>query len=110
MRIDTKIYINDNSNNALLGRGPVELLESIDKMGSVRKAAISMNMSYSKAHKMIKNIEMKFGKEVFRKSIGGSCGGGTVLTDYGKKLVSDYKKLEKNIKKYAVFQFDKIMK
>ncbi|MFH1414680.1 MAG: LysR family transcriptional regulator [Elusimicrobiota bacterium] len=39
------------------------MLEKIGRIGSVRKAAIQMNMSYSKAHSMIVRMEKEIGEQ-----------------------------------------------
>lgn len=108
MEIDLKIYIKEKKGKPFLGKGPVELLESIEKHGSIRKAAADMRMSYSKAHNMVVRAEEKFEKKFLKKSIGGKTGGGSVLTGAAKTLLSDYRKLERDIKKYAEKKFDEI--
>lgn len=108
MKIDVKIYIKKKYGKPFMGKGPIELLENIEKQGSIRKAADYMKMSYSKAHNMVVRVEKKFGKQFLRKSIGGKTGGGSVLTASAKMLINDYKRLERDIKKYACREFEEI--
>ena len=91
-----------------MGKGPAELLENIGQLGSIRKAARRMNMSYSKAHGMIKKLEKKLKKKLLEKSIGGETGGGAVLTRAADMLIADYRKLERDIKKYAGRNFNEL--
>ncbi len=106
MEIDVKIYIKEKDRKPFLGKGPVELLENIEKTGSIKKASDNMNMSYSKAHYMVVKLEEKFGQKILKKFIGGKTGGGSVLTNFAKKLIKDYRRLERDIKEYASKKFD----
>ncbi len=98
MDIDIKIYIKNDEGIPILGRGPVLLLEEIENTGSIRKASKNMEMSYSKAHTLIKKIEKNFSFDIVKKSIGGKSGGGTKLTRKGKELIDRYKKIESTLK------------
>ncbi len=54
MIIKHKIWLEDNGEKAF-GLGPLKLLEAVHKMGSLKKGAESINMSYNKAWNLIKN-------------------------------------------------------
>ncbi|NPA71640.1 MAG: LysR family transcriptional regulator, partial [Gammaproteobacteria bacterium] len=43
-------------NDGYVGIGRVELLERIDRLGSMNKAALEMGMSYKKAWKLIEEL------------------------------------------------------
>ncbi|MDA3792818.1 MAG: LysR family transcriptional regulator, partial [Elusimicrobia bacterium] len=73
----------------------------------IRQAAKKMNMSYSKAHKMVKKMEKEIGGKLLKKQAGGSGGGGTGLTRRAGKLIEDYENMEKDIKKFAQKRFKK---
>ena len=105
MDIKVKIYIEKSRGEAFIGRGPVQLMEKIDRMGSIRSAASDMKMSYSKAHSLIRGIEESLGRPIVEKSAGGSGGGGTVLKPGAKKIIKNFLKLEKDIKEYARLKF-----
>ncbi len=105
MEVDIKIYIKNKSGRSFLGRGPVELLSRIKQRSSIRRAAADMEMSYSKAHAVIKKLEESVNFRVVEKRIGGFSGGGTRLTAEGKQFVADYRKMENNIKSAAEKEF-----
>ena len=58
MRAQTKIIFLDDQNQKFFGEGPAQLLHAIETYGSLRRAAISMNMAYTKALKIIQNANM----------------------------------------------------
>ncbi|NLB34464.1 MAG: LysR family transcriptional regulator [Elusimicrobia bacterium] len=106
MKIELKIYILSESGEAVLGLGPVELLEKIDSMGSIRSAALSMNMSYSKAHGRIQRLENSLKQEILKSKIGGKKGGGSELTSYARNLIKEYRSLENRIKNKSAKEFE----
>ena len=55
MRVAGRLWIEIDGNN-FLGSGRIELLEKIETLGSLRKAAISMGLSYRKAYYAIRSI------------------------------------------------------
>lgn len=84
------------------GSGISELLQKIDQLGSINKAAKSIGMNYKKALSIIKRAESKLGKQLIEKSIGGTSGGGSELTQFGKFFVYQFNAMEKDIKEYAL--------
>lgn len=75
------------------GPGRADLLERIKESGSIAKAAKIMGMSYKKAWDMIEEMNSKGQKPYVVARKGGQKGGGTELTDTGKKVVASYWKL-----------------
>lgn len=75
----------ERENTVLLGPGRALLLERIDQMGSLRKAAQSMNMSYRAAWGKIKKTEALLGQSLVEKT--GHDRSGYSLTPYGKQLL-----------------------
>ena len=84
------------------GSGISELLQKTDQMGSINKAAKSIGMNYKKALNIIKRAESKLGKQLIEKSIGGTEGGGSKLTPFGRSFVYQFNAMEKEVKEYAL--------
>jgi molybdate transport system regulatory protein len=81
------------------GPGPAELLELIDREGSITKAAAKMEMSYKKAWDIVRNINTN-GKERFVEiQKGGGHGGGASLTKTGRAVLKEYHSLTSKIDK-----------
>ena len=86
----TRIVFLDDSNEKFFGEGPARLLRGIEESGSLRAAAMSMNMAYTKALKLIRNAENALGFALILRSTGGKDGGGSCLTAEGKEWLMRY--------------------
>ncbi len=87
------------------GPGRADLLELIEESGSISKAAKAMGMSYKKAWAMVDEMNTRGSKPFVIAQKGGEKGGGTQLTEAGKKMVSAYRKL--NDRLFAVIEKNK---
>jgi molybdate transport system regulatory protein len=79
---------------ALLGGNRIRLLEAVEKQGSISKAARSIPMSYKAAWDALEELNNLADEPVILRNIGGAGGGGTKLTDYGRKLVAMFRAVE----------------
>lgn len=70
----------------------VELLRAVDVAGSLNAAAGELGRSYSRAHKRLAALEEAFGPLVESRR-GGDGGGGSVLTDRARGLLSRFERL-----------------
>ena len=93
------VRINFEPQGNMIGPGMVELMERIEGHGSIRKAAVSMDMSYQKAWLLIDNVQQIFGGAIFTTEIGGRHGGGTGLTELGRELIQTFRNVQKKIDK-----------
>ena len=90
MKAVTKILFLDDEGEKFFGEGPARLMHAIEETGSLRAAAISMNMAYTKALKLIRNAEAALGFSLIHRQIGGKDGGGSTLTQEGKEWLCRY--------------------
>ena len=90
------IRIDFEPSGSALGPGMAELLERISRLGSIRKAAASMEMSYRKAWLLLQDMNKTFGAPVVATETGGSSGGGAQLTELGTRLLKTYRVIEKS--------------
>lgn len=95
----------DAEGRSVLGRGVVQLLEAVDKFGSLNQAAQSMKMAYSKAWRITKGTEAALGFKL----VESVRPNGTVLTPEGKKLIRVYNELRADLQKQAEKKFQKLM-
>ena len=73
-----------------LGPGVARLLHAVQQLHSLRAAALSMDMAYSKAWTVIKNSEKALGFPLLSSTTGGKGGGGASLTPEGLRLLEAY--------------------
>jgi len=89
-----KIWIEDDG-RPLLGKGGAEILEEIGKEKSISMAAKKLGMSYRYVWNYLQKIEKTISEPIVETFRGGkSGGGGAELTDLGKNLLGEYKRLE----------------
>ena len=72
------------------GPGVAELLRRVRELHSLRAAAMSMNMAYSKAWTIVKSSERILGVQLLHTSVGGRSGGGAQLTEEAVRLLDAY--------------------
>ena len=90
MKPVTKIILTNDNGIKFFGEGPCRLLHCVEKTGSLRAAAMEMEMAYSKASKILKQAEENLGFSLTTRSTGGKDGGGSILTPEGKQLLWQY--------------------
>ncbi len=92
MKLVTKIILTDDDGTKFFGEGPCQLLRSVEKNGSLRAAALEMEMAYSKASKLLRQAEESLGFPLTTRTTGGKDGGGSVLTPGGKRWLRQYER------------------
>ncbi|MBR5870583.1 MAG: LysR family transcriptional regulator [Clostridia bacterium] len=90
MKAITKIVIIDDNGDKFFGEGPCRLMRAIEETGSLRGAAQSMGMAYTKALKLISNAEKALGFRLTERVTGGKDGGGSSITPKGKEWLIRY--------------------
>lgn len=88
------------------GRGIVLLLDNIEKTGSIKKAAGSMGMAYSKAWKILNAVEKEFGIKLLERD--GHRG--SSLSPQARQLLDAYKAVLDEIDEAADYAFKRHFK
>lgn len=101
MRLNVKLGLRDASEDPFMGIGLVRLLRGVERTGSLNRAAGEMDMSYSKAHKLVKRLEDALGYPALDAAAGGSRGGGSSLTPRGRRFLERYEALDAAVRKEA---------
>ncbi len=83
------------------GPGVAELLRRVREHHSLRAAAMSMNMAYSKAWTILRSAQEGLGMKLLHSSTGGKNGGGAVLTAEGEQLLAAYEGYCAQLNDYA---------
>jgi molybdate transport system regulatory protein len=105
MRLHLKLSILNDQGVPFMGRGPVQLLQGIERLGSINQAAKEMKMSYVKAFKIIKNMENCLGGKILNTTIGGKDYGGSKLTPLAAKFLDFYMAYEAEVVNFAQERF-----
>ena len=80
------------------GKGIVQLLEGVERLGSINKATGEMGMAYSKAWKIINAVEKEFGILL----IARDGARGSALTPEAKEMISRYHEINDAAQKAAL--------
>ena len=83
------------------GPGVCELLEGIRETGSIQAAAARMELSYTKAWKILNRAEKELDKTLISRVSGGRNGGSSTLTEAGKEAMESFRKMEAKLSAYA---------
>jgi len=86
----------DLDTESRIGPGKIELLENIDKFGSISAAGRAMDMSYKRAWDLVDEINRVCRQAAVERQTGGRNGGGAALTPFGASLVARYRKIERD--------------
>ncbi|MBC7726817.1 MAG: TOBE domain-containing protein [Microbacteriaceae bacterium] len=79
---------------AFLGDTRVRLLEAIAQHGSISQAAKHVPISYKAAWDAVDAMNNLADQPLVQRSAGGPAGGGTVLTEHGRRVVAMYRAVE----------------
>ena len=90
MKPSIRTYLCNDENHRFFGEGPRQLLHAIDETGSLRSAALSMNMAYTKALRIIRSAEATLGFPLTVRTTGGKGGGGSQMTAEAREFLAKY--------------------
>jgi molybdate transport system regulatory protein len=92
-RLRSKLEV-DTEFGSFLGDTRIRLLEAIDQHGSISQAAKAVPLSYKAAWDAIDVMNNLADQPLVVRSTGGRNGGGTLLTEHGRKTIALYRALE----------------
>ncbi len=99
------LRLEDGEGQRRFGPGVAALLAEVQAHRSLRAAAGSMGMAYSKAWRIVRSAEDAFGCKLLDSTIGGRHGGGAVLTGEAEALLEAYQALRAEVDAYARERF-----
>lgn len=77
-----------------IGPGKADLMEGIERCGSIAAAGREMGMSYKRAWELIGTLNAIFRAPLVESTRGGPGGGGATLTDLGREVLTQYRAFE----------------
>jgi len=84
----------EKDEEVVLSTWRVNLLEAIGSTGSITAAASEMDVPYRRAWERIREMEQRLGFSLLDTEIGGSGGGGAVLTENAKDFIARFQQFE----------------
>lgn len=90
------------------GPGKAELLEAIQRTGSISQAAKSMNMSYRRAWQLVDTMNQCFHSNLVDTQTGGTHGGGAIVTELGQVILSKFRTMEQQAVQAVDAEFEAI--
>lgn len=84
----------ENDAGAALSSKRIRLLEKIGELGSISQAAKAVPLSYKAAWDAIEQLNSTAPQPLVERTSGGRQGGGTRLTEYGRRMTVMYRALE----------------
>ena len=91
LRLKSSQWIVDEEDNAIIGKGRMEILDNIEKTGSINQTAKMMKMSYKAVWSKIKATE----KHLDTLIVHTDRKEGSRLSKEGKELLEKYRLLKK---------------
>ena len=88
------------------GPGIAALLTRVREQHSLRAAAMSMGMAYSKAWTILKASEAGLGFKLLHSTTGGKHGGGATLTPEAESLLAAYESYCTALRAYGAELFE----
>lgn len=94
LQADSRFWL-EREGRPFLGHSRAELLEHIDATGSIAEAARAMGMSYKNAWDTVDAMNNLAEEALVERQKGGRHGGGSSLTEYGRRAVGLFRELER---------------
>ncbi|EGB13919.1 putative transcriptional regulator, ModE family [Pseudodesulfovibrio mercurii] len=89
----------EQEDQTYIGIGSTLLLQQVEKLGSLRKAAEALGMSYRRAWGKLKSAEERIGKPLVEKTKGK--GQRFNLSPYGKEVMEEFLQFYLDVEEYA---------
>jgi molybdate transport system regulatory protein len=83
-----------------MGGDRIHLLEKIEELGSITNAAKAVGISYKTAWDTVNLINNMAEKPLVDRLTGGKGGGGTSITAEGKKVITQFKTIQEEHRKF----------
>ena len=99
-RLDLKVRLMLGDEIAM-GPGKADLLEAIEREGSISAAARALGMSYRRAWLLVETMNRCFSQPLVQALAGGRQGGGAQLSDEGYQVLQRYRQLQARLRAVA---------
>lgn len=102
--IRSKIWI-ERDDTVILSDWRVELLEAVDRHGSLRRAAEQLNVPYRTAWDRVKATEAALGIRLLATESGGADGGSSQLTPEAREICRRFRRVTSGVHEVITRRF-----
>jgi molybdate transport system regulatory protein len=96
LKLKAQIYCGEE---LAMGPGKADLLEAIDREGSISAAGRALGMSYRRTWMLVDSMNRCWKERLVETTAGGGSGKGARLTDAGRAVLGAYRGLEDGLSK-----------
>jgi len=107
LAVRTKVWFEAGGKH-IFGAGIADLLDEVDRRGTLTAAAKTVNMSYRYAWQLLRTAETHLGRSLVVRRAGGASGGGMALTDEGRHALTVFRALNREVADFADKRFDEL--
>jgi molybdate transport system regulatory protein len=94
LKLKAQIMLGDE---IAMGPGKADLLEAIERTGSISAAGRALGMSYRRTWLLVDTMNRCWKEPLVETATGGSHGGGARLSPLGKQVVLHYREIEQHM-------------
>lgn len=105
-RVRSKVWIEDASGRVLISEFRAQLLEALERHGSVAAAARALGLPNRTAWKKLDEMEAAAAVPLVTSAPGGADGGRTSLTDAARELLKAYQRMSGSVSPTVQAQFE----
>ncbi|MGE5721031.1 MAG: winged helix-turn-helix domain-containing protein [Sphingomonadales bacterium] len=98
LKIKVQLYC---SEERAFGPGRADLLEAIDRAGSISAAGRALGMSYRYTWLLVDSMNRCFAEKLVEATAGAGRRSGATLTDFGREVLAAYRRIEGDIARAA---------
>jgi molybdate transport system regulatory protein len=94
LKLKAQIYCGEEP---AIGPGKADLLDAIDREGSISAAGRALGMSYRRTWLLVDSMNRCWAERLVETTPGGGQGKGARITDFGHQILTAYRNLEKTM-------------
>ena len=98
MKLKAQIFVGDE---IAIGPGKADLLDAIERTGSISAAGRALGMSYRRTWMLVDTMNRCWKEPLVTTMLGGAKGGGAKVTPYGHEILAQYRDLEQRLETEA---------
>lgn len=98
LKLKAQVYCGEE---LAMGPGKADLLEAIDREGSISAAGRALGMSYRRTWLLADEMNRCWKERLVETTAGGGAGRGARLTPMGREVLSAYRALERRLQAAA---------